>query len=429
MTLVDTETGEVIEQDTGGAIVLDEELINHLAVPAFADALYRERFASDYLMQDETLARQVLEYQTNYIHEYSKPADLPTLQYRFKTVDFEAPRCDTAWLITQFKIRYVRNQAQDVIEDIAQGVGRADPREAISVAAREFARLREESRPRNTVLTNHDYEHVLDAHFMRLEDLDGPMGVPFGYPIMDTALLGLKKGMLCFVIGRPKRYKTWQLLKSMVEAQKQGYKTVFYTLEMSLEEMYQRYACMVTGIGWVDFQRGTLTTKEKKFLYEKMESVRDGYESVKILRPPVGDRRVRDLAAIAKEHDAQCVYVDQMKFIECDLKVAADKRFALIERVCEELKEAAEDVPFYVACQFNREAANLTEMADLSKIGLSDAIGQTGDILLGLHMTKTMRESGEIQFGVIDARQFEPQVWTLAVELSAHSNFRATGTV
>lgn len=427
--LVRVDTGEIVEYDEDARFALDDELINHLGLPENAMILYGERFDADYLEEDESTAAAVLKETFDHIHQYDKAPKLEELQYRFKKVDFEVPRSDPRWLINQFKKRWVKNLAAEVVEDLADGIMLADPRPAIETATKDLMAIRERIRPQNTILTNTDYEWVLNSHFQRIEDQGGANGVPFGFPKIDQALLGLKKGMLVFVIARPKRYKTWMLIKSAVEAQKAGYKGVFYTLEMPLQEMYTRYACMVTEVGFSDFMRGTLTQKELDSVYDKMESTRDGYEPLKFLRPPAGERRVTDLRILAKEHGADCIYLDQLKFIESDLKVAADKRFAIIERICEELKEAAEEFPWYVACQFNREAANLTEMADLSKIGLSDAIGQTGDILLGLYQSKEMKQSNELQFGVIDARQFEPAVWTIQVELSMWSNFRCTGLV
>lgn len=431
--LINTETGELIDFDqNAGPAVLYEELINHLAVPESANVFYSERFKEEFLDdedEDEELAVSVLKWVFDHVHTYGRAPDPSEVQYRFPKIDFRPPVTDPKWLIDQFKNRWVRNHANIVIEKAARNTGKANPRPAIEEAVRELQKLNEAIRPQNTMLSNKDSEWVLDAHFQRIADMDGPSGVPFGFKPIDKHLLGLKKGMLVFTIARPKRYKSWMLIKSAVEAQKAGYRGVFFTLEMPLQEMYLRYACMVTGVGFQDMINGNLMDKDVMFVYEKLESIKNDLEPIVFLKPPVGSRHVSDLAIIAKEHRADVIYIDQLKFIECDLKVAADKRFATIERVCEELKEASEDFPIYVACQFNREAANMTEMADLSKIGLSDAIGQTGDILLGLYQSKEMKQSNELQFGVIDARQFEPLTWTIQVELSTNSNFRCTGLV
>lgn len=431
VALVNTATGELVQYDeSAGPLDLEMELVNHLAFPESSKVLYSERFNEDYLgtdMDDETVGAAVLKHVFAHIRKYHKPPTPEEVKTHFKKIEFEPIRSDVRWLLERFRMRWVKNLAADVVEELADGIGKADPRPAVDQGVKDLQKIRERVRPQNTLLTNDDYQWVIDAHFDRIEEMDGAHGVPFGFPLIDKTLLGLKKGQLVFTIGRPKRFKSWMLLKSMVEAQKAGYRCVFFTLEMPLEEMYQRYACMVCAISYPEFMRGDLTQKEYNHMMSTMEAVKKGETSILLVQPPVGERGVADMAHMAREFEADVVYIDQIKFIECDIKVAADKRFAIIERVCEELKEAAREFPIYVACQFNREAANLTEMADLSKIGLSDAIGQTGDILLGLYQSKEMRQSNELQFGVIDARAFEPAIWTIQVELSTHSNFRCTG--
>jgi hypothetical protein len=71
----------------------------------------------------------------------------------------------------------------------------------------------------------------------------------------------------------------------------------------------------------------------------------------------------------------------------------------------------------------------MVEMADLSKIGLSDSIGQTADVILGLHQTEDMRKSNVLQLGIIESRSYRSAKWELVVELTQNSNFRVTGIV
>lgn len=405
-------------------IVLENELIDHLGVPESAQTLYDRRFSPEFLTEEEAFGKSALEFQYSHIEKYGSPANKAILENRFNIELFD-PSSDIDWLVDQFRERYARGKIEDVLSDIATDLYREFPNQVLDRTITSLTRIREEVRDKKYVVNASEYQEFLQKYN---EDLDKKkhQGISFGFKEVNDVLFGLKQGELVYVIGRPKRYKSWMLMKSMVDAQKSGARCMFFTLEMEMEEMFHRYACMAAGISWSQFKQGKLSPQEMDTFSRNMERIIDRGD-VNIAKPPRGERTVHALSMIAKEHGADIVYVDQLKFIESGRKISADLRFREIEYINEDLKDACSNFPFYVAAQFNREAANLKEMADLSKIGLSDSIGQTADVILGLHQTKDMRNSQVLELGVIEARAYEAAAWELKVELSQNSNFRITG--
>lgn len=406
-------------------IVLENELIDHLGVAESAQTLFDQRFLTDFLTDEEPTGRSVLEYQFSHIESYGEPATKSVLEHAFSNIEFLEPTSDINWLIDQFKMRFARGKVENVLTDVASNLYSGAPQEILDTTINSLTRIRESIRTKRYSVSAYDYQDLLKRYYDGI-DSRKHKGITFGFKEVDDALGGLKKGELVYVIGRPKRYKSWMLMKSMVEAQKSGAKCVFFTLEMELEEMFHRYACMAAGISWPRFKNGELNAMEMDTFSKNMERTID-HGQVNIIKPPRGERTVGSLRMIAKEHGADIVYIDQLKFIESGRKISADLRFREIEYINEDLKDACGDFPFFVAAQFNREAAGLKEMADLSKIGLSDSIGQTADAILGLHQTKDMRSSQVLELGIIEARAYESASWELKVELSQNSNFRITG--
>jgi replicative DNA helicase len=412
-----------MEQTQTRILSLENELLDHLAVPENTKQLYDQRFNPDLLTDEEAFARSVLEFQFSHLQKYGNPASKEVLESRFVDISFVQPSSEVGWLIDQFRERYARAEIETALVTLARRITKESPDAVIDEISNELYRIREATRSKKTEISSDEYDQVLRDYWNSTESTEG---ITYGFRQVDEVLKGLKKGELVYVIGRPKRYKSWMLMKSMVEAQKAGARAVFFTLEMEIPEMFQRYACMASGISWSAFKNRELMPMDMDLMTKNLAQINENSQ-INIIKPPRGERSVHSLKMIAKEHGADIIYIDQLKFLESTVKVKADMRFREIEYINEDLKDACSEFPIYIAAQFNREAAQLSEMADLSKIGLSDSIGQTADVILGLHQTEDMRKSRVLQLGVIEARSYRAAKWELIVELSQNSNFRVTG--
>lgn len=410
-------------EQTTRVLSLENELLDHLGISENAQRLFEQRFSPDLLTEEEAIGRSVLEFQFSHIRNYGEPASREVLESRFTDISFVQPTSQVDWVIDQYRERYARAETEAALINLAKRINKEPPAVVIDDISNDLYRIREQIRERKTEMSSAEFRQVLDDYWNSEEGIEG---VTYGFSEVNKALKGLKKGELVYVIGRPKRYKSWMLMKSMVEAQRSGARCVFFTLEMDIPEMFQRYACMASGVSWSAFRNRELMPMDMDLMVKKLNEINESSE-IQIIKPPRGERSVHALKMIAKEHGADIVYIDQLKFIESTVKVKADMRFREIEYINEDLKDACSDFPIYIAAQFNREAANLAEMADLSKIGLSDSIGQTADVVLGLHQTEDMRKSRVLQLGVIEARSYSAAKWELIVELSLNSNFRVTG--
>ncbi len=407
-------------------IALHSQLVDFLAQPEAAKKLYAERFRSEYLTESERMATAILETQFDHIARYGIPATQQQLELEHGGVTFEQPSCDLDWLIDKFQKRYAKNEAERILMDLTEGRKLAnDPIGTVRALVKELGQVRDVTRRQNIMYRSSDAPTVMDDYWKMVDEMQGMMGCSTGFPELDDHFHGLKKGELWFVVGRPKRYKSWMKQKSQAAAQMQGFTTVFFPLEMGKDEQFHRYACHVSGVSWKKFKHNRLTEKEKIRMVDTIEGL-NGIAPAYFFDPPRGERSVDNLVHIAKDVGADVVYIDQLKFIEPPR--ATDSRHYAIELICEELKDAARNFPIMVSCQFNREAESMKQMADLSKIGLSDAIGQTGDVLLGLFQNPEMRNSNLLQYGVLDARAYERGQWDLSVELTQNSNFRVVDT-
>ena len=404
-------------------LVLEDELLDHLAKPESAMVIWKEQLDPELLAEGDVGIRQALVFVQEYIEEHRMAPDISVIAAEVGYEDFQEPRTPVEYVIAKLRERYQRQSLKRTITKIARLA--EDPKEALVYGFNEFSRILVETESRQHSLSSQNTQLVLDRYETQLEK--GPTGITFGYPEIDQALNGIRG--LAFVVARPKRYKSWQLLKSAVEALQQQQNVDFFTLEMSPEEIQDRLHCMVAGVSWFNFTHNQISSGEKKLMQSAADWLKGYSHELRIIQPPIGKRTVPYMRQLAVEHGAAAMYIDQLSWIEPVRKVTGDQNWLEVKYVCHDLKSAAAEIPIFCAAQFSRQAAGLREMADLEAIGLSDSVGQVADLVLGIHGSREMLKQHIIHYGAIAGRQMEISIWETKVELTEWSNFRVSGLV
>ena len=248
-------------------------------------------------------------------------------------------------------------------------------------------------------------------------------GASYGFDALDRLTGGAKKGHLSILAARPKRYKTWIGLKAFVEQQKQGLAPVFFNLELSDVEIYQRLVCLVTGTSFAKMKHGTTSEAEWLRIDERMEDFKSRGPAY-IISPPYEKRTVDDLILEVQRLQAGSVIIDQLSYLQWKGNVQREDQG--FRQVVHAMKNAAIklEMPWYCIVQFNREAANLEEMAGADKVGLTRSIEETCDIMIGLHRTKAQMEDNEVELGIVEARHCSSaHNWTIDVDLNNSTSF------
>lgn len=399
----------VVEQQP---FVLVDQLLDHLATPEGAMTIWKERLDPEIINKEDEGVRKVLRWTTEYITKYQEAPTKDMLHEEFGMEFFE-PQTPVEWVIEKLRDQYKRNEGKKIIQEIGRRVLQ-DPDEAISIASSEFNRLKNLTTTRRYEMDTYEYDLTVESYRKTLtEGVDA--GITFGWGQIDKDLVGLQKGNLVFIGARPKRFKSWLLLTSAHEAWLRGDEITFWSLELPLADITNRHLCMISGVSYGDFKKRKLTPTQWNDFKAAAEFAKERENKLHFLRPPVGERTVGVIEQVSKELGSKAVYIDQLSWINPNK--AMDQKWRETEVIVDELKMMADNFPVYAAAQLNREAASLTEMADLSKFGLSDRIGQTADLLLGVYASKDMIQNRIIEFGTIDARDFLPVSYDMKINL------------
>lgn len=400
-------------------LILEDQLLDHLATPEGCVAVWRERLSPEIIPEVNDGIREALAFVIRYIDEYGEAPDVSVLSEETGYEDFEDPIAPIEYVIDKLKERNVRKELKQAITKVSRLVG--DPNVALQTMFSEASRIIAENISRRNVLDSYNTGLVLDRYKDR--QLIRDSGISFGYEAIDDALGGMRKGELYFVIGRPGRYKSWQLIKSATESYQNGNNVVIETLEMTADEMQDRFLCQIAGVSWDQFMHGALPPKDEAILKEAGEWLLEQENRVYFHHPAITERTVPHMKQFALEVEADVLYIDQLSFIHSTKY--SDQRWLEVGYICQELKVASADFPIMCAAQFNREAAKAKSVKDLdlANIGLSDSVGQTADIVFGLYANKDMMNTRVLQYGIVKSRAFSERAWELKVSLSYDSNF------
>lgn len=267
-----------------------------------------------------------------------------------------------------------------------------------------------EKRIRGSVVHMSD---VLRETMEQIEARDGHhiTGVPTGFTELDDLTSGLQRGELVIIAARPSMGKT-ALGMSMAEhvAVDEGLPTLFFSLEMSRQQIALRLISMRGRIEAHRIRRGMISAEEQAHLAlvcgdlsEKPLYV-DDTSAMSVMELRAKARRLK------QQHDVQVIYVDYLQLMH-DPKAGRESRQNEIAAISRGLKSLARElrIPVVALAQLNRNPegreGNRPRMSDLRESG---AIEQDADVIILLHreeyyLDQKVKKAGEGGETVIDA--------------------------
>lgn len=404
-------------EDQSVSLDLEQELLNHLVDKDATEYAIRDGLSTDLIYTPTNKA--VYNFVKSYVNETGKAPTHPVLLTEFPNLSLADPQSSIEWIVEKLRERYQRNKVQDLALRLAETS--ATPDVAMQYLQDEVLEIQRNSLSQRYVWGAGDSKIFLSD----LQDkiLAGQyQGYTTGFPIVDQFTGGLKPGYLAFLAARPKRMKTFFMLKAFIEQKRAGAKPILFTLENSEQEVMLRISCLISGYPWDLAQRGIISSAGWKLLDNAWEEF-DALGEHWIARPPMDERTVPSMMLQADKLGAESVIISQFKWIAPTnsyyLNRPDHEKWA---NIVMDLKAAASrqgsERPIYVEAQFNREGEGIEEFTEigLGQLGLTDAMGQVADIVFALYQNKEMRDNKQIQFGIIEARNSDKHNWYVRSE-------------
>ena len=222
----------------------------------------------------------------------------------------------------------------------------------------------------------------------RLQEIpDGISGLATGFPELDRMTTGLQPGDLTIVAGRPSMGKTsWALNVAQFVAIEREVPVAIFSLEMSKEQLVQRFLCAEARVDALRLRRGRLEGDE----YPRLARAAGHLNTAPIWIDDSATGNVLEMKAKARrlkaESELGLVVVDYMQLMTGSTR--KESRVQEVSEISRGLKALAREleVPLIALSQLSRAPEQRTDRRpQLSDLRESGSIEQDADIVMFLY--------------------------------------------
>jgi replicative DNA helicase len=225
-------------------------------------------------------------------------------------------------------------------------------------------------------------------------------GISTGFDTIDKVTGGFQPEQLITLVALPKTGKSSFALKCAYEASQQGYRTVFFTFEMSEEEQWDRLKSLQSGLSLTHVLNGSLTQPEMQHLQQSLKLHAGRLGHLTLVHDPTNMTTVTAINSHIKRLDPQLVVIDGV-YMMVDESGERSLNWALMN-IIQSLKKLAQSakVPILCTTQALSSRVNTQRGVETASIGFSSVFGQSSDVVLGIdRRSETIR-----RFKVMDIR-------------------------
>ncbi len=235
------------------------------------------------------------------------------------------------------------------------------------------------------VITNEVYPTLSN---ITSENADDFKGIPTGFSKIDDAISGLNRSDLVLIGARPAMGKTSFALNIARNVGMTGKKVVFFSLEMSNEQLASRILSTEARVESNKFRSGDISQAEWQRLAEATNLLASRCE---LYFDDTSTITVPEIKAkIRRMKDVDCIMIDYLGLMQTADKNIKGNRVQEITEITRSLKLLAKDlkIPVVVCCQLSRGPEKngvSTSRPKLSDLRDSGSIEQDADIVMMLY--------------------------------------------
>lgn len=224
---------------------------------------------------------------------------------------------------------------------------------------------------------------------------DGLQGIPCSLPSLNRYTTGWKAGQMITVAAETGVGKSVFAINSAVAAMQAGKSVLFFSLEMSVEEINDRIVASVSSIPMNDLKQGLLEDSNQRILDESIADLATAKLTIDFdAKQTIDGIRAKALKKAQSPEGLDFIVIDYLQLITPTGKFSS--RQEAVADISRNMKLLAKQlgVPIMVLAQMNRSKDESSEdgMPKLSGIRESGAIAQDSDVVILLHRNKSTDE-------------------------------------
>lgn len=269
------------------------------------------------------------------------------------------------------------------------------------------------------------------------------IGVTTGFKAMDKWLGGMHNSDLIIVAGRPSMGKTafatniaFNAAKSKLLNQSEGAGVIFFSLEMSAEQLATRILASESGIASDSIRRGEIP----KEAFDKFVTISQELEKLDLFiddTPNITLSQIRNRARkLKRQKNIGMIVIDYLQLIETTgSKRGSENRVQEISEITRTLKGIAKElnVPVLALSQLSRAVEQRDDKRpQLSDLRESGSIEQDADVVMFVFREEYYKARKEPSEGTVEHDKWEAEmgkIYNRAEIIIAKQRHGAIGTV
>jgi replicative DNA helicase len=263
--------------------------------------------------------------------------------------------------------------------------------DAISLLRYESSRLSEGIKTRKR-----QADRISDFDLEKLLSTKLELGVPFGVSRVDDALYGFQPGQLISLMGRQKAGKSWLTLNSALNAWKEGYTVLIFSVEMDTEILRQRLLSLGSHVSPSRMRRGTLGSSDKEKVRKFSKELEDAEEDEGrfFISKKKSLITLDDIIEDVNQYNPNVVYIDGFSFMVDRRTGKMTDDWQANENVSAELKALAmeEEIVVFVNTQVQEKQHHARFGIEARTIAGGTGLLKASDIVIGLDVDNKTRE-------------------------------------
>lgn len=297
------------------------------------------------------------------------------------------------------KIRNLKNSAERILEAASSEEG-VTAEQALSVAELELFKILNKETANADIhkVSELYYDVIAEAELAKDRPKDIIPGIPTGFPDLDKMTSGFHPGQFVIIAARPGIGKSTLAVDFARAATLLAGKTVlFFSLEMSKEELAQRIIAAEARVELQKIRTGELTSNDWMEIKGVKEKLQKGTFLIDS-SPRVTISRVRSLAIRQKQkpEGLDMIVIDYLQLMELSSSRKNDTRQNEVSEMSRNLKLLAKElqVPVIALSQLNRNSeARVDRVPQVSDLRESGSLEQDADMVLLIHRPEVTDEN------------------------------------
>lgn len=352
--------------------------------------------------------RQVFDWLQGQFNVHGELPSVGVLRTEFPDFSTESTRSGQKTLIDRLRDRKIY---ADVSRTVLEVINKAkeDPKKGLDELRAAAITLTTENIVDNEVDASADLSSAEEA-YDKAKRNKGLRGIPWPWPSLTTLTGGIEAGEFISFYGPPGVMKTWLMLYIAMNCLAFGKTAIFFTFEMTKEEIVERYAAMLAKVDWGRYRGGCLTEEEEARFRKVCREKGDNPPFHIVELEEAGPAAIAAIKSKIKEHGAAVAFIDGLSF------VAEDLGWEAFGTTCKELRTLARTtkVSIIATHHSNRNRKKVNKLGnDAEDVALGDTLQRYATQLYRLVRAPGQEENDEIVITMPKQREAKRGVLTI----------------